>query len=624
MLKSAFMLGPCDFDIEIDWSNWSEPVSYGGGVVFDLRSIYNEGTEYLQIARNENFTGQYIEAAGSQGSTQQATGISQTSGKFRIARVGTTMTAYYDIGGGWVSLKSDSGYGTGRMSTRLRAWQYNAMNALSMDFDNFRVTTGCANISAFSTTSTTSTFTSTTTTTHCIWDDHFNRKNDQTPDPDRWNVQGGPDTTHIDHYNNQLRLRTATINDGNKWMLSTYTISGDFDIQVDFDLDTYPATNSWYFGLGAWKNGGEYVTLYRNYYNGQKYRVNPGQSDYAASENTGKLRLVRSGSTVQPYKWNGASWDTLGSGKTLSGDVQVYISVDCWNSDPSAIAFFNNLRINTCALVNAPTTTTTTTTISGTSSTTTEAPGTYSTNWSGYTADVAPDDWTEIWEAPVAALTVKDDGGQYGAQYLLIDHSTFGPYFAEWDDVGVAKDVDVLAKVQFNDGAPGAGDDYFKVVLRQVGGTSNKNGYELRLYPADDQIKIYKWVSNVASQRGATAAKTLSTYWYWVRFQVRDNNLKAKVWSGQPTDEPGGWDIETTDSDHAGVYGSVGLGSYEGDATWCDYFSVGVGGSDAPAPADYLTTTTTTTTTTSTTTTGTTESPMEPATYVAVGSLQAS
>jgi hypothetical protein len=129
-------------------------------------------------------------------------------------------------------------------------------------------------------------------------------------------------------------------------------------------------------------------------------------------------------------------------------------------------------------------------------------------------------------------------------------------------------------------------------------------------------------VSGVASQIGPGQAKTLSTYWYWVRFQVRGNAVKAKVWTGQPSEEPGTWDIETTNTDHAGVYGTVGLGSYEGDATWCDYLSVGVGGSDAPAPADYLTTSTTSTTTTSTTTTGTTETPMEPATYISVGSLQ--
>jgi hypothetical protein len=198
----------------------------------------------------------------------------------------------------------------------------------------------------------------------------------------------------------------------------------------------------------------------------------------------------------------------------------------------------------------------------------------------------------------VAAITVKDDGGQYGSKYLLIDHSTFGHYMADWDDVGVAKDVDVLAKVQFNDGSPAAGQDYFKVVLRQTGG------------------------NNAASQIGPTKAKTLSTYWYWVRFQVQGNAIKARVWSGQPSDEPGTWDIEVTDSAHAGVYGTVGLGSYNGNATWVDYFSVGTGGQSAPAPADYLTTTTTTTTTTSTTTTGTTETPMEPATYIALGTLQ--
>lgn len=640
-VKGNFLLPAGDFDINIEWSNWTEPTSYGGGVIFDVRSAYDEGAEYLQIARNENATGNYIETAGSQGSTVQNY-LSATSGKFRIRRLGTQMTSYYDVGSGWVAQKQDSGYTTGRMIVRLRSWQYNALNALSMDFNNFKVTTGCKQLTAFTTTSTTSTFTSTTTTTYCVWDDHFNRKNNAAPNPNKWYANGGgpgadgPDTTHMDIWNKQLRMRTGNIVDTAYKMRTYFTLTGDFSFEIDFNVDTGPATNSWWAGFGCTVTGQGTIELLVAYYNGQKYRVNPGQNDYSRSENpSGKLRITRSGTTVNTYKWNGSSWDQLGSGWSFySGAASVILYIGSWNSNPNATVSFNNLRINTCSLVDAPTTTTTTTYTtttttthtSTTSTTTTSESGVdYSTNWSEYTSDVAPTDWTELWELPVAAITVKDDGGQYGAKYLLIDHSTYGHYLSTWDDISSAKDTDIVAKVQFGDENPVTGDDYFKIVCRQTGGNSNKNGYEVRLYPDNDEVKLYKWVSNSDSQIGSTKSFTFTTYWYWVRFQVRGNNIKVKVWAGQPSDEPGTWDIETTDSAHEGVYGTVGLGSYNGDATRCDYFAVGVGAAnDAPFPADYLTTTTTSTTTTATTTTGTTETPMEPPWYTAVGTLQTS
>ena len=74
-------------------------------------------------------------------------------------------------------------------------------------------------------------------------------------------------------------------------------------------------------------------------------------------------------------------------------------------------------------------------------------------------------------------MNVKD-GGQYGNQYLLIDHSTYGHYFAKWNDLGTPDDVDVLVKFHFNDLFPVDGDDYFRIVVRESGGNSDKNGYD--------------------------------------------------------------------------------------------------------------------------------------------------
>lgn len=495
--------------------------------------------------------------------------------------------------------------------------------------------------------------TTTTTTTEgpCEWNDYFTEKNGPAPPAQRWTESGHTQYGSILNKKYHLAFPDSS-GQKNTYLFSTYQLSGDFDIQIDFEVTTLnePSTGINFIcilGIKTSSPAGAY-----NAYIGRMhdYEVGTGHNGYCFNSDddvytkiyqyphtSGKLRYTRVGSVHKVFYWHPTNerweWDGNTAGQTLgytsTADMYVQLQGREETYGNGVVGDWDNFIINKgCPGAPYPTTTTTTTytTTTTTSTTTTiEPPVDYSTNWGEYTSDQAPNDWTELWELPVAAITVKDDGGQYGGKYLLIDHSTYGHYFAEWDDIVQARDTDILAKVQFGDPNPVTGDDYFKIVCRQTGGNSNKNGYEVRLYPDNDEVKMFKWVNNSASQIGSTKTFTFTTYWYWVRFQVRGNTIRVKVWVGQPSDEPGTWDISTTDSAHAGVYGTVGLGSYNGDATRCDYYAVGVGATnDAPVPADYLTTTTTTTTTTATTTTGTTETPMEPPWYTAVGTLQTS
>jgi len=335
--------------------------------------------------------------------------------------------------------------------------------------------------------------------------------------------------------------------------------------------------------------------------------------------------------TAEPGTWDIDYTDSSNPVSTEGGAGVCTYNADAYCDYFAAEGWDANWPIPLPSLTTTSTTSTTTThtttslvtSTTTTGTTTTSEPGAqYWTDFSEHTPDTAPADWTEVWEAPVATIYAREDG-QYGQQHLEIAHSTYGHYFAQWNDVPVANNVETLVKFKVVDAYPITGQDYMRLIVRQTGGSANKNAYELRIYPDNNNFKIYKWVNNVASQRGATGALTINSgTWYWARFQVIGNLLKARMWAGQPSDEPGAWGIETTDSAHAGVYGTVGLGGYNGSEIQIDYFAVGVGGDAAPAPADYVTTTTTTTTTTSTTTTGTTETPMEPATYAAVGVLQ--
>ncbi|GAH11970.1 unnamed protein product, partial [marine sediment metagenome] len=68
---------------------------------------------------------------------------SATSGKMRLTRVGSTWTAYYDVGGGWVSLGASAFINkTGPVFLRIRLENGTGNPAVTMDVDNFIVNSG--------------------------------------------------------------------------------------------------------------------------------------------------------------------------------------------------------------------------------------------------------------------------------------------------------------------------------------------------------------------------------------------------------------------------------------------------------------------------------------------------
>lgn len=82
---------------------------------------------------------------------------------------------------------------------------------------------------------------------------------------------------------------------------------------------------------------------------------------------------------------------------------------------------------------------------------------------------------------------------------------------------------------------------------------------------------------------------------YWFRFRINGSgptSVKAKSWSGLITDEPGTWDIDTTDSSGPTAAGWIGFGDYSlGGSVSISQFGVGTNGDSAPdtAPSSGIT-----------------------------------
>ena len=73
--------------------------------------------------------------------------------------------------------------------------------------------------------------------------------------------------------------------------------------------------------------------------------------------------------------------------------------------------------------------------------------------------------------------------------------------------------------------------------------------------------------------------------WYNAVFQVRGNNLKGKIWEGDPvTNEPASWLIETTDNDitEAGRIGLFSQRRHENIRIEYDYVTIATGNLSAP------------------------------------------
>jgi hypothetical protein len=115
--------------------------------------------------------------------------------------------------------------------------------------------------------------------------------------------------------------------------------------------------------------------------------------------------------------------------------------------------------------------------------------------------------------------------------------------------------------------------------------SGTRTGYSVRVRTTS--IDVYRSTGTTyTSISGATISISSGT-WAWVRFRINStgNILKAKVWTGAAGDEPGTWDVDTTDSTYS-TSGHVGLlkGNNTNTQLW-RYFGVGTNGDTAPTAA---------------------------------------
>ena len=111
---------------------------------------------------------------------------------------------------------------------------------------------------------------------------------------------------------------------------------GDFDVRVDYRLDTWPAWSGVRVGLsvGLGTGGATVERLNFAYGHPEQYLVDFGSwwNGFNTSDRFGKLRITREGSLLTAWAWTQGSWATVGSWGLASTENATY-AIWTWSHD---------------------------------------------------------------------------------------------------------------------------------------------------------------------------------------------------------------------------------------------------------------------------------------------------
>lgn len=135
--KSKFRL-PINFDVQIDFSDFTSTANNGNGLVFTIIDITGLYYAYIKVSYN---TGNKFEFRYANGGAETYTTIARTNnyGKMRLVRSGSSISFYYQDGGGAMTL-----YQTIVLFSAdvfVQSGSYLAGGTLTGDVDNFLVNT---------------------------------------------------------------------------------------------------------------------------------------------------------------------------------------------------------------------------------------------------------------------------------------------------------------------------------------------------------------------------------------------------------------------------------------------------------------------------------------------------
>ena len=184
-----------------------------------------------------------------------------------------------------------------------------------------------------------------------VWDD-FTGSDDDEADSAKWSSLETGTTFNIQ--SNALQASHTAAQTVSRRSLAQ--LSGDFDIEIDFNLITAPNTNVWAFQFQvttgtATSND---LALIDIRYNSSKYyytTIKIGGASYYAqtttSDTSGKLRFLRTGSNIKIY-YDNSGWVLLHDKNSFTTSDLYILLRSVTTSSMTFQASFDNLTINSC------------------------------------------------------------------------------------------------------------------------------------------------------------------------------------------------------------------------------------------------------------------------------------
>lgn len=184
--------------------------------------------------------------------------------------------------------------------------------------------------------------------------------NDNYLNPKIWQVQIVGTGPTVSETNGRLEITFPATSSGSPLIMAGVrtepTLVGDFDVQVDFDLLVWPSQNGFNVSLGAAGSFNFMISRYSyNSFDGEGYLFNHLGTlvSVPASGTTGKLRMKRTGTTMEAFYWDGPNnaWHSMGAytNDQFAGDLPIFLNSDCGNpsrfTGQLAKVAFDNLKV---------------------------------------------------------------------------------------------------------------------------------------------------------------------------------------------------------------------------------------------------------------------------------------
>jgi hypothetical protein len=163
---------------------------------------------------------------------------------------------------------------------------------------------------------------------------------------DRWanNVyNGGAIPTNAGE---QLQLATSGAINSTSAVLSKFHLEGDFDIQVDYEINPFANNNSHAVFIASFDDGTYFrVGRHGNYY--QSYMIWPdtNQTTYG-TDTKGKLRLTRTGNVAKTWYWSGSQWINHVTWTVSTAPVRIQLLATSYLGTEQMLVKFDNFKVN--------------------------------------------------------------------------------------------------------------------------------------------------------------------------------------------------------------------------------------------------------------------------------------